>query len=121
VGAPEHNLFLYLHDVNKAALEHNLSFFPGGDPNNGALKYNVHCPLVTLFGFCSCGSALGVLSLSSFPPLQGALFDVLVRVSSCQLSTHFTFTVCQARFVKLRSCQVAIRVHFLKLLITVRM
>jgi hypothetical protein len=45
--------------------------------------------------------------LPSFPPLQGALFDVLAMVSSCQVLYSFDFynlsnTLCQT--AKLPSC-----------------
>ncbi len=53
-----------------------------------------------------------------FPLCRVLCFTCLSGFHHVKLSTHFTFTVCQARFVKLRSCQVATRVHFLKLLIT---
>jgi hypothetical protein len=75
------------------------SFAPW-DLNDGDLKHNLLCPLVTLFKFCSCDLALGFLSLPSFPPLQGVLFDVLAMVSSCQVVYSFVFynlssTFCQ--------------------------
>jgi hypothetical protein len=71
-----------------------------------------------MFGFCSCGWPWVFSLCLHFPLCRVLCYTWLSGFHHVNLSTHFTSTVCQARSVKLWRCQVATRVHFLKLLIT---